>query len=121
MDYWDRKKIIQILPFLNSFIENPKIKKLTNLELLQQLPFYDELNILKNSNAFSRYARSYKVAIVDTKDHLVQLYASNLSIEDLFKDLLNEIKGFKYQITVTVLLRKVKTNGSIEYSPVYFN
>ena len=29
------------------------------------------------------------------------------------------MKGFKYQ--KTVLLSKVKTDGSIEYSPVYFN
>ena len=31
------------------------------------------------------------------------------------------MKGFKYQITVTVLLSKRRINGSIEYSPVYFN
>ena len=31
------------------------------------------------------------------------------------------MKGFKYQITVTILLTKTKINGSIEYSPVYFN
>ena len=31
------------------------------------------------------------------------------------------MKGFKYQITVTVLLYKHKMNGDIEYSPVYFN
>ena len=31
------------------------------------------------------------------------------------------MKGFKYQITVAVLLSKAKINGSIEYSPVYFN
>ena len=49
------------------------------------------------------------------------MQASKSSIEDLFKDLLDEMKGFKYQITVTVLLSKVKINGSIEYSPVYFN
>ena len=39
----------------------------------------------------------------------------------MFKDLLNEIKGFKYQITLTVLLTKIKTDETIEYSPVYFN
>ena len=37
------------------------------------------------------------------------------------KDLLDEIKGFKYQITVTVLLSKIKTDGNIEFSPVSFN
>ena len=31
------------------------------------------------------------------------------------------MKNFKYQITLTVLLSKVKTDGNIEYSPVYFN
>ena len=30
-------------------------------------------------------------------------------------------KGFKYQITLAVLLSKLKTDGSIKYSPVYFN
>ena len=39
----------------------------------------------------------------------------------MFKDLLIELKGFKYQITLAVLLSKVKNNGETEYSPVYFN
>ena len=38
----------------------------------------------------------------------------------MFKDLLTELKGFKYQLTLTVLLTKVKSNDDIEYSPVYF-
>ena len=118
---WDAKKVFQILPFYNTFIEKPEIKKLSSINLLQELPFYDKLSTVKNSNAFSGYARSYKVEIVDKKEPLVQLEVSKSSIEDLFKDLLNEIKGFKYQITLAVLLSKIKTDGSIEYSPVYFN
>ena len=39
----------------------------------------------------------------------------------MFKDLLNEMKGFKHQITLSVLLSKIKNDGNIEYSPVYFN
>ena len=31
------------------------------------------------------------------------------------------MKGFKYQITVTVVLSKHKINGYIEYASVYFN
>ena len=31
------------------------------------------------------------------------------------------MKGFKYQITVAVLLKKYKLNGEIEFGPVYFN
>ena len=39
----------------------------------------------------------------------------------MFKDLLDQTKGFKYQITVKVLLKKHKQNGDIEFAPVYFN
>ena len=31
------------------------------------------------------------------------------------------MKGFKYQITVTALLCKLKGNRDIEHTPVYFN
>ena len=39
----------------------------------------------------------------------------------MFNDLLNELKGFKYQVTVEVLLKKYKHNGKIQFRPVYFN
>ena len=58
---------------------------------------------------WSSYATSYKVEIVEKKDLIVQLEASKSSIKDLFNDLLNETKGFKYQITVKVLLKKIQT------------
>ena len=64
---------------------------------------------------------SYKVEIIEKKDPIKQLEASKSSIKDLFSDLLNETKGFKYQITVKVLLKKYKLNGEIEFAPVYFN
>ena len=71
--------------------------------------------------AFKTYARSYKVEVIDFKDPLIQLEAGKSSIKDLFKDVLNEMKGFKYQISVKILLSKEKKNEDIEYSPVYFN
>ena len=55
------------LPFNNEFIEKPKIKHLKNVDLLAELPFYDQLNIIKTDQAFSGYAASYKVEIVDKK------------------------------------------------------
>ena len=39
----------------------------------------------------------------------------------MFGDLLNETEGFKYQVTVKVLLKKYKYSGEIEFAPVYFN
>ena len=48
---------------------------------------------------------SYKVEIIEKKDPIKQLEASKSSIKDLFSDLLNETKGFKYQITLKVMLK----------------
>ena len=39
----------------------------------------------------------------------------------MFNDILNELKVFKYQITVEVLLKKYKHHREIEFRPVYFN
>ena len=64
---------------------------------------------------------SYKVEIVERKDLILQLEASKSSIKDLFSNLLNETKGFKYQITVKILLKNYKPNKEIEFAPVYFN
>ena len=94
---------------------------MNNVQLLKELPFQDELCIVGNKTAFSGYAQSCKIEIVDKNDVVVQLKASKISIVELFKDLLIELKGFKHQITLAVLLSKVKNSGSIEYSPVYFN
>ena len=40
---------------------------------MAELPFYDQLNIIKTNQAFSGYATSYKVEIVDKKYLIVQL------------------------------------------------
>ena len=90
--------------FHNTLIKKLKIRGLKNIDLLQELPFYDELNIYEISKAFGWYARSYKVELVDSKYPLVQLKASKSSI----KYLLDKIKGFKYQTTVKASLLKRK-------------
>ena len=64
---------------------------------------------------------SYKVELVEKKDLIEQFEASKSSIKDLFNDLLNETKRFKYQTTLKVTLKKEKPNGEIEFRPVYFN
>ena len=117
--YWDESKIFKILPFYNSFIDVPKIKKFSNIRLLKELPFYDELSIAKNKTALNGHARGYNIEIIDKKDVIIQLKSSEISIENLFKDLLMEMKGFKYQITLQVLLSKVKSSDFIEYSTIY--
>ena len=67
-----QKKYLRYCYFITLFIEVPKVKKLNNVELLKELPFYDELSILKNKTAFSGYDQSYKIEIVDKRDVIVQ-------------------------------------------------
>ena len=121
MNYDLNKELLKILPFYNSFIDAPEIKKLFKVQLMKELPFYDELKITKINNAFSGYARTYKIKIVYKRDVVVQLKSSEISLKELFKELLIELKGFKYQIALKVLLSKVKSSDEIEYNPVYFN
>ena len=109
------------LPFYNKCIEKPKVKLLRNIDLSSELPFYKELNVTKTNHAFRGYIMSYKVKLVEKKDPIEQLEASKSSIKDLFSDLLNETKGFKYQITLKVTLKKYKPDREIEFRPVYFN
>ena len=96
------------LPFYNKDIQKPKIKCLKNTDLLSEFPFYEELNVIKTNHAFRGYAMSYKVEIIEKKDPIKQLEASKSSIKDLFSDLLNETKGFKYQTTLKVVLKKIQ-------------
>ena len=44
-------------------------------------------------------------------DPLAQLKVGKAVIKDLFRDLLIEMKGFKFQITINVLLSKQKEHG----------
>ena len=107
--------------FSNVLIEKPKIKGLKNIDLLHELPFYNELNIYEMLKVLRWYARTYQVKIVDSKDPLAQLEGSKSSIKDLFKNLFGEIKGFKHQTTVKVSLRKHTKNEDIEFASTCFD
>ena len=97
--------------------------------MLSELPFYEELNILKTAKAFKRHARSFGTEIIKDKDGnmndpLAKLEASKSVIKDLSRDLSIKMKGFEYQITIKVLLskpKKKKKNGDKEFTTVYFN
>ena len=93
------------VPFYNKPIEKPKVKRLKNIDQLAELPFYEQLSVIKTNQTFRGYAMSYKVEVIKRKDPIVQLEVSKSSIKGLFSDLLNETKGFMYQITVKVLLQ----------------
>ena len=107
MSFGDEKEakiFLKELRFYNALTKKPYIKRLNNVAILRELPFYDELNIVEISKIFKGYVRIYSIEIIDSKDPSVQLRTSKPIIEVLFKDLLAEIKGFKCQITLKVFL-----------------
>ena len=114
MSFWDEKEpkgLFQELPFYNTFIEKPSIKRLENIDLMHELPFYDEFSIEKISKASKRYAKRCRIEIINPKDPLAQLETSKSSIKDLFKDLLDEnkvvIKTFLAKVTLKNWLEEI--------------
>ena len=49
-------KCFRFYHFLTSILKKPEVKKLNNVQLLKELPFSDELSIVKNETAFRGYA-----------------------------------------------------------------
>ena len=103
------------------FVKSEAIKRFSNAKLMRELPFYKDVSVKEISEAFKRHAKSYRVEIVDRKDPMIQLYASKRCISELFNELLGEMKGFKYQITLFVTLKKHKLDGNVDYARVYLN
>ena len=64
--YPDAGDYFKELPFYNKHIEKPKIKRLKNIDLLSELPFYEELNVIKTDPAFKGYTMS---KLVEKKIH----------------------------------------------------
>ena len=47
--------------FYNKYIEKAKIKCLKNIDVLSELLFYEQLNVIKKDCAIKGYAMNYKV------------------------------------------------------------
>ena len=45
-------------PFYNKPIKKPKFKRLKNIDRLAELPFYEQLSVIKTNQAFRGYAMS---------------------------------------------------------------
>ena len=94
------------LPFYNKHIEKPKIKRLKNIDLLSELPFYEELNVIKINHAFRGYALSYKIELIEKKDTIEQSEASKSSIKNLFSDGLNEFRPVYFNSTTKTVINQ---------------
>ena len=59
--YADVVQYFKALPFYNKHIEKPEIRPLKNIDLLSELLFYEERNVIKTNYTFRGYSMSYKV------------------------------------------------------------
>ena len=64
------------------------MKKLSNHQLLRELTFYDDINILRKERAFKNYAETYEVENINNKSLSDSLSTSKNSITNLFGELL---------------------------------
>ena len=61
------------LPFYNTYIKKPKIKRLKNIVLLSELLFYKELSVVKTDKAFRKYAMTQIVELADKKRFFITI------------------------------------------------
>ena len=79
------KRSFKGLSFYGTLIKKSYTKCLDKADMLRELPFYNELNIVNTSKPFKGYGRSYSVEAVDSKHPRIQLTIIGPSIKDLFK------------------------------------
>ena len=58
-------------PIYNKPIKKPKVKRLKNIDRLAELPFYEQLSVIKTNQAFRGYAKSYKGELIERKYPIV--------------------------------------------------
>ena len=113
LPFFDKKPIeltnIQLskeLPFRPSE-RKKRPKRLTKHQILQNvLPFFDSVGISRREHAHKYYAETYDVEVIDNKSLDDSLFLAKKSINDLFRDLLKEKRGFKYNLEVVVTLKR---------------
>ena len=115
------KKLLQEQPFYKQPIKKPRTKKLSNYELLRDLPFYDDINISRKERALRGYAETYKVEIMNNKNLSDSLSVSKNSIKNLFDELLREKKDFKYIISAKITLEKRINDNEFDPKTLHFN
>ena len=62
MSFADKNEIKWLLKeqaFYNLLIKRPKTEHLNNVDMMDALPFYDELNIAKTAKAFKKICKKF--------------------------------------------------------------
>ena len=70
------------------------------------LPLYDSVVISRRQHAHKYYAENYDVEVIDNKSLVDSLFLAKKSINGLFRDLLREKRGFKYNLEAVITLKR---------------
>ena len=101
------KKLSEVLPFQPK--RKRRSKRLTKSKVLSNiLSFYESVGILRIQHAHKGYAETYNVEVTDRIILSDSLFLAKGSINDLFKDLSQEKRGFKYNLLATITLKRWK-------------
>ena len=91
----------------HSHQKKKRSKRLTKHQILQNiLPFLDSVVISRREDAHKYYAETYDVEVTDSISLDDSLFLAKRSINDLFRDLLREKRGFKYNLGAVITLRR---------------
>ena len=55
----DAVDYLEEFPFYNKSIKKSNVKRLKNIDPLAELPFYEQLSVIKTDQAFTGHAMSY--------------------------------------------------------------
>ena len=113
------KKLLSEQTFYKQPIKKPRIKRLSNRELLRE--FYDDVNISKNKRIFRGYAETYRVQIIKNRNLSDLLSVIKNCIKTLFDELLSEKNGFEYVVNVKTTLKKRINDNEFGLKTLYFN
>ena len=92
----------QVLKELPFFLKKPK--KLTKHQILQKILLHYEM--VGISRAQRDYAETYNIEVTDRESLSDSLFLAESSIIDLFSDLLEEKRYFKYNLFATITLKR---------------
>ena len=82
-------------------------KRLTKYQILSNVvPFFDDVLISRRERALREYAENYNVEIMDTKSLDDSLFLAKRSINDFLRYLLEEKRGFKYNLLGAITLKR---------------
>ena len=70
------------------------------------LPFYEAPVISLGDHGFRNHERTYEVEVMDSRSLADSLFLAKKSINDLFREILKDRRGFKYILSIRITLKK---------------